>query len=335
MDMPATPQHHTTVCARVTAVLGMVTLFAGVSTLSAEAPDGTPEVVVAGAFAAQGSADSGSDASLGATGEVIGRLGEGAAAARDLRRAHVEDATEQAARQLAEQREQARAEARAAREEAEARAERERADAARREAEADEGGSSSGSDTSSGSSNGTSGSSSSGSGGSSSGGSDDSGSTGSSQPSQSQDSGSCDHECRGQRIAEDLTVRLPDGWTIDFEPSHPNYAGMADPRDKTITLYVSDRYRDETLLWVLYHEAGHAYDFAYMDSGDRQRWADARGYDADPWYPEPGELDYESPAGDWAESFAHCRSGLSGHYRSQMAGAPGSGQCSLMRDLSA
>ena len=100
-----------------------------------------------------------------------------------------------------------------------------------------------------------------------------------------------------------------------------------------VTLFVGDRYRDETLLWVLYHEVGHAYDFAHLTNAGRERWADARGYDASTWYAPPGRLDYGYPAGDWAESFAYCSSGMTGHFRSEIGDPPTASQCDLLRQL--
>jgi hypothetical protein len=143
----------------------------------------------------------------------------------------------------------------------------------------------------------------------------------------------CDHDCRGRRLAARVSMPLPADWSYEFEPGHPTYAGMADGRRKVVTLYVRETLSDETLLWVLYHEVGHAYDFAYLDAAGKQRWADTRGYAAHPWYPCNGCRDYAFPAGDWAESFAHCVSGLRGHFKSEMGGAPGSSQCGVLRDL--
>ena len=326
--MPATPQHDTTtVRARITAVLGIVTLFAGAGVVATDGAE-VPDVHVASAAATQpASLPTEVNAPTPWVGELVDHLRQRMTEARQLRDARVDEAISQALEQLAQQR--AREQRREAREQAAAE------EAARQQARQESSGSGSGgagSSSGSGSATGSSTGSSTGGGASSSGSSSSGGSTDSSGSSSSSTS-TCDHECRGQRIAALLSVSLPSGWAMEFEPSHPTFAGTADSGRRMITLYVSDRFRDETLLWVLYHEAGHAYDFASMNATDRQRWADARGYDADPWFPPPGELDYDYPAGDWAESFAHCRSGLTGHYRSELAGPPSSAQCDLMRDL--
>ena len=84
---------------------------------------------------------------------------------------------------------------------------------------------------------------------------------------------------------------------------------------------------------MLYHEVGHAYDSTYLRPAGKQRRADTRGCAVDPWCPCNGCPDYAYPAGDWAESFAHCRSTIRGRWSSERGGPPGAAQCGVMREL--
>lgn len=146
----------------------------------------------------------------------------------------------------------------------------------------------------------------------------------------------CDVACRGQRILDRMRLPLPVGWQVRFEGERPGFLGMADPGERLVEIFLRPSQSDDHALHVLHHEYGHAYDFAWLDDRDRATWAAERGYPADPWYPTCEECDdRDSPAGDWAESFAYCHTGQARRFRSELAPLPSDGQCALLLELAA
>ena len=138
--------------------------------------------------------------------------------------------------------------------------------------------------------------------------------------------------CRGQRLWGDLDRQLPREWVVRFEPGRTGILGLADARAKRLTIYMRASAPDDLLRHVMLHELGHARDFAYMDSGRRARWMDARGLPGN-WFPCSGCNDLEHPAGDWAESFAVCVDGFSEHFASGLGPPPDAEQCRLLHAL--
>lgn len=141
-----------------------------------------------------------------------------------------------------------------------------------------------------------------------------------------------DHVCWGERILATLSVELPAGWTVRFEPSREGYLGLAESGPRRITLWMRDGGSDALMRFVLHHEAGHAFDFERLTDAERARWRRARDLRG-AWYGCNFCSDLSTPAGDWAESFAACHTGDTSHFSSQLAGPPTARQCGLLREL--
>jgi hypothetical protein len=143
----------------------------------------------------------------------------------------------------------------------------------------------------------------------------------------------CDHRCRGERLHGQLRIHEPPRWTVVYEDEHPAYLGLADSRTRTITLYLRASLPDRVMLWTLYHEVGHSHDFTYLNTAKRDRWSAARGYEGETWFGCNHCTDYETPAGDWAESFASCHTGWDDQWRSELGDPPTTAQCELLHEL--
>lgn len=99
--------------------------------------------------------------------------------------------------------------------------------------------------------------------------------------------------------------RLLPGWTIEFAGFHEELLGGTSWQDQQITIWVRPEQTIGQIRHVIAHELGHALDVTYFDEAVRVRWMVARGFEADEaWWPESGENDYSSPAGDLAEAVA-------------------------------
>jgi hypothetical protein len=143
----------------------------------------------------------------------------------------------------------------------------------------------------------------------------------------------CDQICRGERLYADLRIEAPSNWTVRIEGEHPSYLGLADSRTRTITIHMRASMPDRVMTWTMYHEVGHSHDFTFLNSSKRHRWSESRGYAGTAWFGCNYCSDYETPVGDWAESFAYCHTGWSDQWRSKMGGTPSSQQCTLLHEL--
>jgi hypothetical protein len=143
----------------------------------------------------------------------------------------------------------------------------------------------------------------------------------------------CDQICRGERLYADLRIEAPSNWTVRIEGEHPSYLGLADSRTRTITIYMRASMPDRVMTWTMYHEVGHSHDFTFLNPSKRHRWSESRGYAGTAWFGCNYCSDYETPVGDWAESFAYCHTGWSDQWRSKMGGTPSSQQCTLLQEL--
>ena len=108
----------------------------------------------------------------------------------------------------------------------------------------------------------------------------------------------------------DWRAILP-GWQIRFLPGRSGIRGATFPDRRLIEIYVRSGDAPDELAHVVAHELGHAVDVSRLDDADRQVWKATRGVPAGvAWFPSgSGVPDYSTPAGDWAESFAHWQVG--------------------------
>lgn len=105
-------------------------------------------------------------------------------------------------------------------------------------------------------------------------------------------------------IPFDWQPLLP-GWTIEFAGFHEELLGGTSWQDRRITIWVRPEQSIGQIRHVIAHEIGHALDVTYLDESVRTRWMTHRGFPSeDDWWPESGENDYASPAGDLAETVA-------------------------------
>jgi hypothetical protein len=76
------------------------------------------------------------------------------------------------------------------------------------------------------------------------------------------------------------------------------------------------------LAYDIAHELGHAFDLGRNDSARRRQWRRLRGIDVNlPWFGCNRCSDYDTPAGDFAETFAFLLLGP-GNYRSKLGQPP-------------
>ncbi|MEZ5341079.1 MAG: hypothetical protein R2706_06420 [Acidimicrobiales bacterium] len=131
-------------------------------------------------------------------------------------------------------------------------------------------------------------------------------------------------------ISYNWQAKLP-GWSVTFSPGREGHRPDLHQRNR-IEIFVRDSMSDSLLRHVIAHELGHAVDVTLNSSGDRERWQDARGIGASPWWPGNGISDYSTGAGDFAECFAAWQVG-SGNFRSKLGSAPSGDQIALLAEL--
>jgi len=128
-----------------------------------------------------------------------------------------------------------------------------------------------------------------------------------------------------QRKAVLSLIRYPYhklGYEIVFVGPRPGYRAMTLSNKHRIEVYVRPGDRPELLAYDLAHELGHAFDLEYNNSERRTRWRQLRGIEASmPWFGCNRCPDYDTPAGDFAETFAYLLLGP-GNYHSRMAEPP-------------
>ncbi len=123
-----------------------------------------------------------------------------------------------------------------------------------------------------------------------------------------------------------------DGWTITYGRSREDVRGLTFPRTRTIEIYIREGDTAATVARVLAHEVGHAIDVDHHDDADRQRWREARGIDPSvPWWPNDTTFDFDTAAGDWAESFAVWQTGATN--QSNVAGTLTADQIAVLESL--
>ena len=116
-----------------------------------------------------------------------------------------------------------------------------------------------------------------------------------------------DPKTRGERVL----ATLPDDWKssgypVRFSGPREGYYGEVRHEEPVVEVYVRScaRESDELLRHVIAHEFGHARDLTAMDDTLRAAYMEARGLPAGtPWFGCSGCTDFETPAGDFAETY--------------------------------
>jgi hypothetical protein len=144
-----------------------------------------------------------------------------------------------------------------------------------------------------------------------------------------------DFEQRGRlalaQISYPWQSRL-DTWQIVFSPGREGILGLTYVEEEIIEIFVRDDQSMEMIAHVIAHEMGHAVDVTHLDGDGRRRWQDARGVGQAPWWPDSGATDFETGAGDFAESFAAWQVGPI-EFRGELADPPDTNQLGLLAEL--
>ncbi len=133
-------------------------------------------------------------------------------------------------------------------------------------------------------------------------------------------------------IDYDWQQRLPE-WRIDFVEGDTRIAGYTWSHERRIEVFIRDDATPAGVARILAHELGHAVDVTYNSSDERLAWLEQRNAEPDtPWWPSSGAADFETGAGDFAESFAVWLVGPD-DYRSRVAPAPTQTDLALLERL--
>jgi len=122
------------------------------------------------------------------------------------------------------------------------------------------------------------------------------------------------------------------GYEIAFVGPRAGYRAMTNADKRRIEVFMRPGESAQLQAYDLAHELGHAFDLVYNNAERRRRWRELRGIAlSTPWFGCNGCPDYNTPAGDFAETFALLLLGPD-NYQSKMAPAPTPPQ---MRELAA
>jgi hypothetical protein len=112
------------------------------------------------------------------------------------------------------------------------------------------------------------------------------------------------------------------GYEIIFLGPRPGYRAMTISDRRRIEVYVRPGDDISLLAFDLAHELGHAFDLERNNTARRNRWREMRGISQSvPWFGCNRCPDYQTPAGDFAETFALLLLGPK-NYHSRIALAP-------------
>ncbi len=124
-------------------------------------------------------------------------------------------------------------------------------------------------------------------------------------------------------------------FSISFLGPREGLLGYTSFHDRRIEIYVRScsEESDVTLEHTIGHEIGHAVDYSFGDETRRAQWERARGIRAGTaWYGCATCADYDTPAGDFAETFAYWQVGPL-DYRSLIAPPPTQAQLRALARL--
>jgi hypothetical protein len=111
-------------------------------------------------------------------------------------------------------------------------------------------------------------------------------------------------------------------YDIFFMAPRLGVRAMTFSREHRIEIYVRPNDDAHLLAYDIAHELGHAFDLMRNTGEIRKKWMEARGIDpATPWFGCSGCSDFNTPAGDFAETFAFFLLGP-GHFAGRIAAPP-------------
>ena len=115
-------------------------------------------------------------------------------------------------------------------------------------------------------------------------------------------------------------------YDIVFMPPRSGIRAMTFSRELRIEIYARPNDAVQLLAYDIAHELGHAIDFTRNTGERRQEWMKVRGIDpSTSWFGCNGCSDFNTPAGDFAETFALFLLGP-GHFAGRIAPPPSAEQ---------
>jgi len=118
------------------------------------------------------------------------------------------------------------------------------------------------------------------------------------------------------------------GYQIVFKGPLPGYRAMTMPAERRIEVYVRPDDGPPLLAYDIAHELGHVIDVTFNTPVTRNEWMKLRGIDPKtPWFGCSRCSDYNTPAGDFAETFALYLCGPK-YFKSRIAARPTEAQLS-------
>jgi hypothetical protein len=111
------------------------------------------------------------------------------------------------------------------------------------------------------------------------------------------------------------------GWPVHFLEPRDGLLGLTRVEAEVVEIYVRPGQPAASVAAVLAHEIAHVVDLTYYSQHSRDRWLELRNMPGGtPWWPCADCTDFDTGAGDFAETFAHWL--VPGHWRGQLAGPP-------------
>ena len=122
-------------------------------------------------------------------------------------------------------------------------------------------------------------------------------------------------------------------YNIVFVAPRQGFRAMTIARDHKIEIYARPADDSQLLAYDIAHELGHAIDLTQNTDDTRRKWMVSRGIDpATPWFGCNRCSDYNTPAGDFAETFAFLLLGP-GHFAGRIAPPPAAEQIEILKSF--
>jgi hypothetical protein len=122
-------------------------------------------------------------------------------------------------------------------------------------------------------------------------------------------------------------------YKVVFLGPRPGYRAMTFASKHRIEVYVRPGDDPRLIAYDIAHELGHAIDFTYNTDESRKKWMVMRGIDpSTPWFGRVGRSDFDTPAGDFAETFALLVRGPK-YFHAKIAARPTSAQFRQLRSF--
>ena len=120
-------------------------------------------------------------------------------------------------------------------------------------------------------------------------------------------------------------------YQIAFLPPQQGVRAMIFPNEHRIEVYARPLDDARKIAYDIAHELGHAIDMTFNTAASRKTWMEVRGIDPlTPWFGCDRCTDFNTPAGDFAETFALMLIGP-GHFNGRIAPPPTEEQLRILR----